>query len=66
MLASQLCVFDEKTDSKSKLVEKKQKNSWHGRVARIVYFVNISICDCDALSEFNDDACKVKVQGITS
>ena len=41
-----------------------KKNSLFGCVVRVVYFVNISICD--ALSQFNDDACKVKVSRLNS
>ena len=36
----------------------------YGCVVRIVYFVEISICD--ALSQFNDDAGEVKVSHLNS
>ena len=41
MLASRLCVFDDKTDSKSKWVN--------------VYFMKISICDADKVKESRID-----------
>ena len=54
MLASQLCVFDDKTDPKSKWV-KKLIVIWLCCVDYVVYFVKVSICD--ALLQFNDDPC---------
>ena len=57
MLASQLFLFDVKTDSKSKWVKK--LIVWLSCSDYLVYFVNILICD--ALSQFNDDAWKVNV-----
>ena len=63
MLASQLCVFDDETDSKSKWV-KKLIVLLCCLPDYLVYFVKISICD--ALSQFNDDACKVNVSQLNS
>ena len=56
MLAGQLSAFDDMTDSKSKRVK---EYSYYECGIRIVYFVKISIDS--ALSQFNDNACKVKV-----
>ena len=53
MLATQLCVFDDKTDSKSKRV-KKLIVIWLRFFNYLVYFVKISICD--ALLQFHDHA----------
>ena len=55
MLASQLCVFDDKTDSVSKRVKK--LIVWLCCPDYLVYFVKI--LTCDAFSQFNDDTCKV-------
>ena len=51
MLASQLCLLDDKSGLESKLV----KGSEYGCVVQLVHFVKISICD--ALSQFYGDAC---------
>ena len=61
MLASQLCVFDDKTDSESKWVE---NSVWLCCIVRIVCFVKISICDVSSL--FNDDAGTVKASRLNS
>ena len=52
MLSTQLCVFDDQTDSKSKSV-KKLIVIWLCCLDYLVYFVKISICD--ALVQINDD-----------
>ena len=57
MLDCQLCVFNDKTDSESKRLKK--THSMVVLSAYLVYFVKISICD--ALTQFNDDAGRVKV-----
>ena len=64
MLATQLCVFDDKTDSESKWV-KTVIIIWLCFLNYLVYFVKISICD--ALLQFNDHAngmCHTLTQGI--
>ena len=62
MFTSQLCVFDDKTDSKPKRLKKAL--SMVMLSAYLVYFVKISFCD--ALTQFKDDAGKVKVSRLDS
>ena len=62
MLDSQLCVFDDKTEWKSDWVKK--IFVWFSCPDYLAYFGKISICD--ALSQFNDDACKVNVSRLNS
>ena len=52
MLASQLCTFDDKTDSKLKWGK---KNSSYGCSVQIVYFANISINDLPQFKSANVD-----------
>ena len=53
MLASQLCVFDDKTDLKSKWVKKKT-HSMDVLSELSSLFVKISICDDSSRNLFND------------
>ena len=62
MFTSQLGVFDDKTDSKPKRLKKAL--SMVMLSAYLVYFVKISFCD--DLTQFNDDAGKVKVSRLDS
>ena len=59
-----LCVFDGKTDSKSKLVKK--LIVWLCCLDYVVYFVKIVICDALCCNLMNDDACKVNVTRLNS
>ena len=60
MLASQLCVFDDKADSISKWVE--------DLIVWLCYLDLVwkDFVICDALFQFNDDACKVNVSCLNS
>ena len=61
---SQLCVFDDKTHSKSKLAKKLKV--WLCCPDYLVYFVKISICDALCPNLMNEDACKVNVKRLNS
>ena len=63
MFATHLCVFDDKTDAKSKLIKRLIVITWL-RCPDYYNFVKISACD--ALSQFNGDPCKLNVSCLNS
>ena len=63
MLATQLCVFDDKTDTKSKLVKKLIVITW---LCCLDYYRFVKISVCDALLQFHDDPCKLTVSRLNS
>ena len=63
MSASQLCVFDDKTDSKSKWVNKTHSMVVLSGLSSLFYEDFNLWC---FFAQFNDDACKVNVSHLNS